>query len=423
MKTESRAFWTCTILFLLASIVPYHLLQFLMEKFPRDSSSSITMVVILILSYIMLIVAWISDFLTEFIAGSAFDGFYMLHIRRVVPISLLITCILAIFPLYWISGVMFVELTGELIIRLDTVATLADIVLWITAISFVVVCVSKFFQSKKFGIPFRLGRPGVHDAISIWIEFFGLTGLGIGLPFAILSWSFLIFFDAQSTPDFMHLIQIATSIIVIFIVFFGINFCSLLTARIPKHLLLIKRLSNYGWIEPVKKRIRKFTNDGRSRINVFFWLSIILSVSLTCFYLAIHTSIFHQVYAANIILNVAMTIVAIYFVFILIMLTANIIAGLVCEYDESATVEIDGKLYLFAMKYDEQNRILTPCWIVKDYVAATVLAKLLLPEAILFDKGRFIIKGVAELNGLEVKVYEAMNFPASSKDKIRRFGC
>lgn len=214
------------------------------------------------------------------------------------------------------------------------------------AISFAMVSISKYNQSKELGIPYRLSQISINEILDVWVEIFMILVVGCIFP--------------------KLLVIINLPLLHVFFIYF-----------------LLIYFGSIGLSNIFKRYIWKFLGKIISIIVVFTWFIVIIT-SYMVFQHEIHNL---DNYGDSTIYNMASSFIVAYMAILLTSATLIILENFVNSkvIKEPIITCIEGKIYIITFRFNQNNYILVPCNIYET------------KSKILYKKGEFIIKSIEGL--------------------------
>jgi len=266
------------------------------------------------------------------------------------------------------------EQTFFLLDELDfIVSNVTAIIMLLTLVSLLIANLARYVQAKKYGVPLKMvHQASIPDSLDIWITLITVLGFGVIIPLAMLSvnWHSLFVFP------------------VIYI-----------------SCLLGKASTKANFARRIKDK------DGITQVvsyNWTFYASAALPTTVVLTYIHFIIGSTGGYETSRSIPQVILMVIAI------IVLTLDallILASLVNNMYEKIfgnqdimTVEIDNQLYLIALRHVSNYWILMPCTLGKAEDKGSInigetSEEEKLVDAILFSKGKFIVRDISLLDG------------------------
>jgi len=240
-------------------------------------------------------------------------------------------------------------------------ANLTTVIMLLTLFSLLLANIARYAQAKIFGIPLKMvHQASIPDSLDIWISLVCVLGFGLVLPWAI-----------QSADIYLWLAMLIVTV------------SCLLSMAMSK--------SSIGWQSKDKQ------GNPTRRINLK-WVICALGVFA---FIYIHATPAYDLGTAQQVLRItALTFRAIYIAFTVVALTGEM-ARKIFGAKDIMTVEIEGTLYVIAMRHVSQYWVLIPCTIEHGHPSGTFHAggekeqdKV---NIITFTQNRFIVRDISLL--------------------------
>jgi len=258
------------------------------------------------------------------------------------------------------------------------VANITTIIMLLTVLSLLIANLARYVQAKNYGIPLKMvHQASIPDSLDIWITLISVLGLGLVLPWVMLS--------------------ININLVLVFIIIFASCYLGMASTKISMGI----------------KHTKQKNDDGSLReINVSwaFYLLVALFTAIFFTYLnAISVSAYPYYEVSR---NLGQTILLVmariqqglHAIFIILPLIHHLYVKIYGDHD-ILTVEIEDQLYFIAMRHVTNYWIFIPCAIGRAKAKASFSigsnknVEDVMTDAILFTKGKFIIRDVSLLDG------------------------
>jgi len=251
------------------------------------------------------------------------------------------------------------------------VSNITAIIMLLTLLSLLLANLARYVQAKNFGLPLKMvHQAGIPDSLDIWITLICVLGFGLVVPWIMIS--------------------VRINLVLVFAIIFVSCFIGMASTK-----------SHVG-----SKKINK---DGSVQdIDVSWILYVSIALFTAIFYTYMNAiSVNAEIYEASrsvgqsVLLAMARVQRVLHTVFILLPLIFQLYSKVYGNQD-LMTVEVEGQLYLIAMRHISNYWILIPCTMGRvkargSFSIGSNKEEDVMTDAIIFTKGKFIVRDVSNL--------------------------